>query len=439
MNPFIVREPFTLAWQHNVTLPNDRQTLLTSSAVFCCITGIAGDISKMPLNLVEKDSDGIWNEVTSSNALAPYKVLSDPNHFQTRLQFVEQWNVSKLLYGNSYALKERDNRGVVVRLYLLHPLCVETLVAEDGSIFYKLKRDYLAQVSDEMADVAIPASEIIHDRMVGFFHPLAGLPPLFACASSATLQAKIQNNSTAFFSNRQLPGGILSAEGAISDETAARLKSTWETNFGGANSGRVAVLGDGLKFQQMMMSAEHAQLIDQLKYTVEDVGRAFHYPLFKLTGIYPPYDSIEAIEIIYYKDCLQVLIEQFESSLNKGLGLDGVTRSVQLDIDALWRMDTNTMFEQLDKAKNILTLNEQRFRANFGPVKGGNTVYKQEQDHSVVWLAERDAQGPPPVNPQQSTPPSNVATPTPMPMQPDNERSFDAEDLEVFEGELVLR
>ncbi len=188
-----------------------------------------------------------------------------------------------------------------------------------------------------------------------------------------------------------------------------------------------------------MISAEHAQLIDQLKWTVEDVARAFHYPLFKLAGPYPTYDSIEALQILYYNDCLQVLIEQFEASLDKGLGLDGVTRGTELDTDALWRMDANGMFESLDKARNILTPNEQRKRANYGPVTGGNSVLRQQQDFSLEALAKRDAKADPfSAKTPESTPPSNVATPTPMPMQPDNERSFDAEDLEVFEGELVF-
>jgi len=36
---------------------------------------------------------------------------------------------------------------------------------------------------------------------------------------------------------------ILSAPGAISDETAARLKTHWDANYTGNNAGKVAVVG----------------------------------------------------------------------------------------------------------------------------------------------------------------------------------------------------
>ncbi len=97
------------------------------------------------------------------------------------------------------------------------------------------------------------------------------------------------------------------------------------------------------------------------------------------------------------------------------------------------------MFESLDKAKNILTLDEQRFRANYGPVTGGNTVYKQEQDHSVEWLAKRDSQPPPSPNAAPVIPPPSPNPPPPAAAEPAATKSFDADDVDIFEGELVYR
>jgi phage portal protein BeeE len=59
-------------------------------------------------------------------------VLRKPNRYQNRIKFVETWIASKLLHGNAYILKERDNRGVVVALYVLDPHRVKPLVAPDG-------------------------------------------------------------------------------------------------------------------------------------------------------------------------------------------------------------------------------------------------------------------------------------------------------------------
>ena len=49
---------------------------------------------------------------------------NNPNRYQVPLQFVQQWMVCKLVHGNTYVLKQRDQRGVVNALYVLDPLRV---------------------------------------------------------------------------------------------------------------------------------------------------------------------------------------------------------------------------------------------------------------------------------------------------------------------------
>lgn len=102
-----ITESFAGAWQTN-TVVTGQQTLLSFPPVYACVTGIASDIAKNPIKLTEVDKDGIWNEVTDSPFLP---VLRKPNHYQNHIQFIEQWVLSKLLHGNTYVLKQRDQRG----------------------------------------------------------------------------------------------------------------------------------------------------------------------------------------------------------------------------------------------------------------------------------------------------------------------------------------
>jgi len=284
-----IRESFSGAWQRSVTLDSQRD-ILAFSAVFTCVTIIASDIAKLRIKLVEEDAAGICTEVARGSPFLP--VLRKQNRYQTRIKFIEQWIVSKLLYGNTYALKERDARGIVTTLYILDAKRVTPLVAEDGGVYYQLAQDALSGLPEQ---VTVPASEIIHDTMVSLWHPLIGVSPIYACGVSATMGKRIQSNSTKFFDNMSRPSGMLSAPGTITDETAARLKASWEENFGGNNVGRLAVLGDGLKYEAMTIPAQEAQLIEQLKWTIEDVARCFHVPLYKLGGAAPPSTSIESL------------------------------------------------------------------------------------------------------------------------------------------------
>ena len=84
----LIREPFAGAWQRNICIKH-RDTVLTYSAVFACITLIANDIAKLRLRLVKQDDDGIWQEVEANSPFWP--VLRRPNRYSNRIQFIAQW------------------------------------------------------------------------------------------------------------------------------------------------------------------------------------------------------------------------------------------------------------------------------------------------------------------------------------------------------------
>jgi len=400
----IVRESFTGAWQKNVEI--ERDSVLSFHAVFACQTLIASDVAKLRIKLVAKDSDGIWGEVTNT-AYSP--VLRKPNAYQNRIQFVESWVLSKLQSGNTYALKQRDGRNVVTALHVLDPGRVKPLVADDGSVYYELNTDHLSGLS---GPVIVPASEIIHDRFNCFFHPLVGLSPIFANGLASTQGLSIQSSATKFFQNGSQPGGVLTAPGAISDETAGRLKAHWDTNYSGANVGKVAVLGDGLAYTAMAVKAVDAQLIEQLKWTAEVVCSTYHVPPYKIgIGVQPTFNNVQALNIEYYSQCLQVLIEAMELCLDEGLAT-GENLGTEFDVDNLLRMDSVTQMSVLKEGAGILKIDEMRAKLDKKPTAGGDAVYLQQQNYSLAALAKRDAQEDPfgtsaPAAPEAAPEPAN--------------------------------
>jgi HK97 family phage portal protein len=413
-----IHEPFAGAWQRNLEV-DPRESLLAFSAVFSCVTGIASDIAKLRPKLMMK-VDGIWEESSNSTYSA---VLKKPNHYQTRLKFLEQWITSKLLHGNAYILKVRDPQGIVIRLYVLDPSRVTPMVSDSGDIFYSINRDNLSMTEE----VILPASEIIHDMMVSLFHPLVGVSPIYACGRSASVGNSIQINSQFLFKNKSQPGGVLTAPGKISDEAARRLKEHWDNNYSGQNSGKVAVLGDGLKFEQMIMSAADAQLIEQLKWSVEDVARAFRYPMFKLgAGGTPISNNVEMLGLEYYSGCLQPLVEAFELCMDEGLGLPE-NMGVELDLDGLMRMDTTSLYASVSAgiAGGWMSPNEARAKVNLRPVDGGDSPFLQQQNYAIEDLAKlRSLEFEAMENPPEPPPP-------PMIEAPDTEDDDEPDEEEV--------
>lgn len=398
----IVREPWSGAWQENEEESVD--TVVANSAVFACVTLIASDVAKMRCRLVEQDDDGIWTEVENP-AFSP--VLRKPNRYQNRIQFFYWWMASKLLHGNTYVLKQRDSRNVVVGLYILDPSRCRPLVAPDGGIYYELKTDALSGLPENTV-VYAPANEVIHDVGHPLFHPLVGVSPIYACGVAAVQGLRIQNNSSKFFANGSKPGGVLTAPGAIHPDTAARVKAYWDENFTGDNMGKVAVLGDGLKYEAMSVTAHDSQLIEQLEWTGKDICTAFRVPGYKIgIGPDPSYNNVEALNQQYYSQRLQFDVESIELCLDEGLGLapervSGRRLGVEFDLDDLLRMDTATLIDAEKKAAGIKTPNESRRRLNLKPIEGGNTVYLQHQDYPIeVIYARKDVET---LTPSSATP-----------------------------------
>jgi HK97 family phage portal protein len=154
-----------------------------------------------------------------------------------------------------------------------------------------------------------------------------------------------------------------------------------------------------MKFEALTMTADDAQLIEQLKYTAEVVCSTYHVPPYKIgIGQQPSYNNVQALNVEYYSQCLQVHLESIELCLDEGLGIgegvvtNGQTYGIEFDTDNLLRMDASTQMDVLEKSKGKLTVNEQRATLSKPPVEGGDTVYLQEQDHSLEWLAKRDAE-----------------------------------------------
>ena len=390
----MVSEPFSGAWQAGVTV-DPIGSLTSFGAVFACAVRIANDIAKLEFELKMK-AGGICVDAPETS---PYRAaLVRPNPLQNRIQFITWWVLCKLLHGNAYQLKARDIRGIVNRLYPLDPRRVTPLVTPEGDVYYRLASDDMARLP---TGLTVPASEIIHDRGPTLWHPLIGVSPLYAAGASATMGARIQGNSAKFFQNMSRPSGMLTAPETISDETALRLKTEFETNFSGHNIGRLLVAGDGLKYDAMTIPAQTSQLIEQLGWNVADVARCFGMPLYKINaGPEPAAGSVEASEIKYYTGCLQIHIEDIELCLTEGLEVgSGATSGykVQCDLSGLLRMDSVAQIEMLAAAVRggLMKPDEGRARLNLAPVAGGDQVYLQQQNFSLAALAKRDAQADP--------------------------------------------
>jgi HK97 family phage portal protein len=383
-----ITEPFAGAWQKGV---EEKQTdLITYPTLYACIYRIASDIGKLPFSLRRRERSGVWTE-TEDSMFTP--VLFEPNDFQTDAQFREQWMLSKLTSGNTYVFKRKDARGVVTNLYVLDPERVLPMVSDSGAVFYQLRTDALNTLPEGYPadNLIVPASEIIHDRCMTIHHPLIGIPPLAAAHWPALKNMKIMRSATEFFANNAQPGGLLTAPAGMSEDDAKDVQNYWTKEFGGGNAGKVAIIGADMKFTPFAMKSIDSQMVEQMRYSDEQICQPFGIPPFKVgIGTIPSGLGVDGLNQLYYADALQTHIEHMERLLDKGLGI-GRPMGVELDLDPLLRMDEAKRAEVETKlvAGMVKTPDEARLRFNLAPTGGGGTLWGQHQDYPLAMLARR--------------------------------------------------
>lgn len=390
-----VSEPFAGAWQQGVD--ERRCDLITYPTLYACISRISSDIGKLPFTLRSVNEKNV-RVVVNNASYDP--VLRKPNDYQTAAQFREFWLLSKLTQGNAYILKRRDARGVVIQLYVLNPERVLPMISDAGYVYYQLQTDAINSLpADYPAEnLIVPASEIIHDRCMTVHHPLIGVPPLAAAYWPAVKNMKILRNATKFFANNAQPGGLLTAPAGMKEADATKIKEYWDANFTGDSSGKVAIIGADMKFTSFAMKSIDSQMVEQMRYSDEQICQPFGIPPFKVgIGSIPAGLKVDDLNQMYYSDALQTHIEHMESLLDEGLKIKAPL-GVELDLEPLLRMDEAKRADVAAKLQRIETPNEGRARFNLPPLEGGDTVYMQQQDYPLDQVRQNKIEQSEPAN-----------------------------------------
>jgi len=310
------------------------------------------------------------------------------------------WVLSKLLWGNTYVLKHRDDRCVVNQLHILDPAKVKVLTAPDGSVYYELQSNDLAGLPENTQPLVIPARELIHDRWNCLYHPLCGISPLTAITGAIAQAKAISDNSTTFFAKGARPSGVLIAPTKLDPLSAARLKSD-AAQF---KSGEILIAELGMKYESVSTSAVDAQVIEQLGWTEEKICEVLGMPISILNSSkQPPYANAEASQLQYKSQCLEPHLVSIATCLGEGIDLPSYL-TLEFDDTLLIWIDTMSRVQAAQTATSagVLSPNEARSEwFGLGPVPGGETPYRQQQDWPLSTLAKREPPtvpaAPPPV------------------------------------------
>lgn len=235
------------------------------ATVWACIRLTAQAISALPIDMFEKQEDG--SRKSSDDNLGDV-IIRNPNADQTPLEFWESQVAWLMATGNAYSEKVSYGRSLSSLQPLASTHCRPVRLA-GGELVYR--------VSDRGKSEDLPREKVFHLKGFGFGGDL-GLSPI--AYGMQTFGAAIATDEAAgkIFGNGLSVSGVLSSDQILKPDQRDQLGAIMTKYAGSKNAGKLMILEAGLKYQQMTLNPEDAQMLESRRFHIEEMCRWFGMP-----------------------------------------------------------------------------------------------------------------------------------------------------------------
>ena len=319
--------------------PVNETTAMQMTAVYSCVRILSETVAGLPLNVYRYNDSG-GKEKAFKHPL--YRLLHDePNPEMTSFAFRETLMSHLLLWGNAYAQIIRNARGEVIALYPLMPNKMTVDRDQSGRLFYSYQRgseDPKTLGSDSR--VYLTPADVLHIPGLGF-DGLIGYSPIAMAKNAIGLAIATEEYGAKFFANGAAPSGVLEHPGTIKDPM--RVKESWNSAYqGSANSHKIAVLEEGMKYTPIGIAPEQAQFLETRKFQINEIARIFRVPPHMLADLEKSsFSNIEQQSLEFVKYTLDPWVVRWEQSMCRVLFSESEksTYFIKFNVDGLLRGD----------------------------------------------------------------------------------------------------
>jgi len=365
---------------------------------------IAGDVAGMPCDVFKRQRDG-GKKYDSTHPAAP--LLRDMAAPWWRSDDMRRVLTSHaLIHGNGYGPIVRDMSGNPVEIGLVDPNQVWARIMEDGSKWYVIYIDG--------TPIKIPARDMIHIKGLGR-DGITGYSIIELMKNALGVGMAAQEFGGRFFGSGSNMSGVLQIPGHFSEERIRNAISSWDTMQSGLkNSFKIALLQEGLKWQQTTIAPDQAQFLQTREFEVRAT-------VANITGVPPhmlgdstrtSHNSLESESQSYLHRCLNPWLKEWECELRTKLLTPKQrlkeTHVIEFNREAEIQMEfekkINGIYRQIECG--VLTRNEGRNLLNMPKItdedEGGDDYY-----HPANWVVageEPDLTTPAPAGSPPGTP-----------------------------------
>lgn len=352
----------------------DAETALTYSAWFGAVRVIAEDVAKLPLHLYERLEPRGRRRATGHRLSELLRIA--PNDMMSSVRLRETLQGHALNMGDGIAYLVLDDRtGEIEEIWPLRPDRTEIKTVRSGP--GRVTRWYIYRDEVNGIYARIPAHQVLHVGGLGF-DGLRGYNPVYLAANSIGLGLATEHHGARFFGNGSRPGGVLTHPGALSKEARGRMRADWENMHRGLDRGqRVAILEEGVTWQQVGVDNDTAQFLETRKMQVTEVARWMRLPAHKLNDLErATFSNIEQQQQDYLDNALDIWLVRWEQAIATQLLLREERARYYAEHlrAALLRGDLATRYAAyaVGRQWGWLSANDVRELENENPIEGGD-------------------------------------------------------------------
>lgn len=409
-------------------IPMSPDHAMRVAAVMSCVRVLAETIASLPFSIMERLANGGAEKAV--NHPLYFLLHNQPNSWQTSFEFWEMMVAHLGLRGRAYAKKVPGVRGPVDQLIPLHPDLVKVEQLETGRLAYTVS------ASDGHQE-QYPQDQIFHMRDLSS-DGINGLSRIELHADTIGMGAALERFRAAQLKNGAVPRGVVerpAEAGNLTETAAANFTGSWETRHGGVdNSGRMAVLEDGMKYHELGLSNEDAQLLEFMRADVLQICRIYRVPPHKVGELErATFSNIEHQEISFVQDSIVPWLVRIEKAISRDLILNTTRFFPKFNVDGLLRGDAKSRNEARSIALRSGALNRNEWRAydDLNPVPDGNEYFMSADLVPVSRVME------PPEPPPAPAPPDGTDDDQAKDVQPGSDARYVLQVLAMDIGERI--
>ncbi|HHZ7362329.1 TPA: phage portal protein [Proteus mirabilis] len=338
------------------------------SAVWACVRLLSESISTLPNKIYKSESDG-------SRSLAKdhpiYRLLcKQPNFEMTPSRFMLMVVASLCLRGNSFI----EKKYIGSKLVALEPLLPQNMMVKRSDQTGMLEYKYTDPLGQKTR--TIPTNKIMHIRGFGM-DGICGMIPVKIGRDVIGAALSVEESAAKIFENGLQSSGFLSSEFPLDDEQRERIRSYLLSFVGSKNAGKMMVLEGGMKYNNVTMNPEAAQMLESRTFSIEEICRWFRVPPFMVGHMDKQSSwasSVEGMNMQFLTNTLRPLLVNIEQEISRCLLNGDDDYYAEFSVEGLLRADSEGRSAYYTTAlqNGWMSRNDVRRLENLPPIEGGD-------------------------------------------------------------------